>query len=97
MARRRYLVMYDIRDDGRLRRVHDIVKAHGDRLQYSVYICDLSPSERVSLRWQLEEQINSLEDAVALLDLGELDRRGTTVFEFLGVHPTLPHGGATVI
>lgn len=96
MARRRYLVMYDIRHDGRLRRVHDVVKGHGDRLQYSVYVCDLSPSELISLRWQLEEEINSLEDAIALLDLGEPDR-GSSAFEFLGVHPTLPDSGATVI
>lgn len=97
MARRRFLVMYDIRDDGRLRRVHDVVKSHGDRLQYSVYVCDLSRSELIGLRWQLEDQINALEDAVAILDLGDAGGRGTAAFEFLGVHPILPSSGATVI
>ncbi len=97
MARRRYLVMYDIRHDGRLRRVHDVVKAHGDRLQYSVYICDLSRSELIGLRWQLEDEINALEDAVAILDLGEPGGSGTAAFEFLGVHPTLPTSDATVV
>lgn len=97
MARRRYIVMYDIRHDVRLRRVHDVVKGYGDRLQYSVYICDLSPSELIDMRWKIEDEINSLEDAVALLDLGEPDGRGTSAFQFLGVRPALPDGGATVI
>lgn len=96
MARRRYLVMYDIHHDVRLRRVHQIVKGFGDRLQYSVYICDLSPSELIRMRWELNDEINSLEDAIAVLDLGSLDRH-SDVFEFLGVRPNLPQQGATVI
>lgn len=96
MARRRYLVMYDIRNEVRLRRVHQMVKGFGDRLQYSVYVCDLSPSELVRLRWELNDEINSLDDAVAILDLGALDRH-RALFEFLGVRPDLPTQGATVI
>lgn len=97
MARRRYLVMYDIRQDVRLRRVHQVVKGYGDRLQYSVYICDLSPSELIKMRWELGDEINALDDAIAILDLGEPDRRGTSAFEFLGVRPDLPESGAIVI
>lgn len=97
MARRRYLVMYDIRHEVRLRRVHEVVTGYGDRLQYSVYVCDLSRAELVRLRWDLGDEINEFEDEVAILDLGEPDGRGTSAFEFLGVHPALPVAGATVI
>lgn len=97
MARRRYLVMYDIRDELRLRRVHDVVKGYGDRLQYSVYVCDLSPTELTNLKWEVGDEINALEDAVAILDLGDPERPGSTRFDFLGVRPQLPSSGATVV
>lgn len=88
--------MYDIRHEVRLRRVHQVVKAFGDRLQYSVDVCDLSPAELIRMRWELNDAMNLLEDAVAILDLGDLDRRGPA-FEFLGVRPRLPTTDATVI
>ena len=53
--RRRYLVCYDVRDDGRLRRVHSTVKGYGYPLQYSVFVCDLSDAEKVGLRWDVGE------------------------------------------
>jgi CRISPR-associated protein Cas2 len=37
--RHRYIVAYDIRDEVRLRRVHDVVRGYGIRLQYSVFLC----------------------------------------------------------
>lgn len=52
--------MYDISDDRRLRLVHDVVRSHGSRFQYSVYLCDLSPRELVALRWQVGEVMDHL-------------------------------------
>ena len=49
MARRRYLIAYDIRDPQRLRRICKLMEAHGERLQYSVFICDLSRGELAQL------------------------------------------------
>ena len=37
-GRRRWIVAYDIRDPKRLRKVYEVVRDHGDRLQYSVFI-----------------------------------------------------------
>lgn len=92
MARRRYLVMYDIRNEGRLRRVFEVVSSFGDRLQYSVYVCDLNPSELINLRWKLGDAYNSREDSIAILDMGELSRQkeGRGGFTFMGVQPDLP-------
>jgi hypothetical protein len=36
MARRRYLMAYDIADPRRLRRICTLMEDHGERLQYSV-------------------------------------------------------------
>jgi len=42
MARRRYLVAYDIRDDRRLRSIAGCMEGYGTRIQYSVFVCDCS-------------------------------------------------------
>jgi CRISPR-associated protein Cas2 len=54
-ARRRWLVAYDIRDEVRLRQVYAIVRSHGDRLQYSVFLCDLTAVEKLNLKSALRE------------------------------------------
>jgi CRISPR-associated protein Cas2 len=66
----RYLVMYDIRTPQRLRRVHDIAVDFGERLQYSVYICDLTPQQLVGFRARIREVIHLDEDSVSIFDLG---------------------------
>lgn len=95
--RRRHLVAYDICDDGRLRRVHQTVKGYGRSLQYSVFLCDLSHAEKVSLRWELEELIDPSFDRVMFVDLGDPHSQGIECFEFLGQAPHLPTGGAHIV
>ena len=41
-----FLVCYDIADDKRLRKVFKTCCNFGDHLQFSVFECDLSPSEK---------------------------------------------------
>lgn len=89
--------MYDISDDKRLRLVHDVAKAFGYSMQYSVFLCDLSPRELVELRWKLSEAINLKADSVAMVDLGEVDRTGIRCFSFLGKRPKFPADGPTVV
>lgn len=45
MARRRYLISYDISDPKRLRSTFNLMKGYGKWLQYSVFVCDLSKAE----------------------------------------------------
>lgn len=94
--RRRYLVTYDIRNAGRLRRVHDVVLDYGDRLQYSVYLCDLTKVELVRLRRELSEEMNLSVDAVSLFDLGVPASRHAARVEHLGPEPSVPSGGHEV-
>ena len=44
-----FLVCYDVADDKRLRRAFKTCCNFGDHLQYSVFECDLNPSEKIEL------------------------------------------------
>lgn len=96
-TRRRWLVAYDIRDEGRLRRVHDIVRSHGERFQYSVFICDLTSVEKLQLKTSLREVVNQQCDSVAFIDLGEPGRRTCARIESLGTLPPLPSDGPMIV
>jgi CRISPR-associated protein Cas2 len=79
-----YIVSYDISDPKRLRRVHRTMRGFGDPLQYSVFRCVLSPSERVLLLEALSEIIHHREDQVMLIHLGPADGRAGESIETLG-------------
>lgn len=82
--RNRFIVSYDISDPKRLRRVHRVMRGYGEALQYSVFRCDLSPSERILLLEALTPEINHRDDQIMLIDLGPADRRGSESIETLG-------------
>lgn len=95
MARRRYLLGYDISDPARLRQVHLCAKRYGYPLQYSLFVCDVDEMELTGLKWELSDLIHHRVDRVVLIDLGaslQEDR-----FEFLGVRPGLPGSGPTIV
>jgi len=70
MARRHFLVSYDIADDKRRTRVFNLLHANGDHAQFSVFLCQLNPAELASLRLELVPLIRANEDQVMILDLG---------------------------
>jgi CRISPR-associated protein Cas2 len=94
--RKRYLVCYDIREPGRLRRVHKTMKSFGWSMQYSTFVCDLDPSEVFSLRAKIGALIHHEVDSVALIDCGDPTERGKQCFSFLGPIPELPVAGSVV-
>lgn len=96
MERRRYLVAYDIANPRRLRAVHRIVVAHGDSLQYSVYLCDLTEVELVGLRGKLRDVIHHGEDAVSIFDLGLVSGSGVRRVQHLGRPATEPSDGPAI-
>ncbi|MGE3537987.1 MAG: CRISPR-associated endonuclease Cas2 [Candidatus Tectimicrobiota bacterium] len=79
-----YLVAYDIADPKRLQRVHRTMRGYGDPLQYSVFRCILSPSERILLTEALTPLINHREDQVMFVNIGPADGRSQASFETLG-------------
>lgn len=95
MARRRYLVAYDIRDEKRLRSIASSMEGWGTRVQYSVFICDLSDSEKFAMRADLESRMKMTEDSIMIIDLGAPS--DSSCFQFLGHHEKLPTSSAVII
>ena len=97
MDRRRYLVAYDIADSARLRKTHVTMKGFGFALQYSLFICDLDAMEKIGMKDAVGRVIHHAKDRIAIVDLGDAMQRGARCFEFMGVRPTLPSSGATIV
>jgi CRISPR-associated protein Cas2 len=72
-GRHRLVIAYDIRDPGRLRRTHATMLGFGDPLQYSVFLCDLSSTERALMEAALLRVIRPSSDSVVVVDLGPSD------------------------
>jgi len=79
-----YLVCYDVADDKRLRRTYKKMRGFGDPLQYSVFRCELSPTEKQLMKGALWEILNWQHDRVMLVDLGPTGARGDECVEFWG-------------
>ena len=88
--RNRYLLAYDVRDPKRLRRVHQVAKAFGYALQYSVFVCDLTAEELFALKSRLSDEMHQGVDSVGLFDLGPPRGRGIECVEYLGVRRAVP-------
>lgn len=96
-ARRIYTVSYDIRDKKRLRLVHRTMRAFGDPLQYSVFRCELSPTEHARLIARLSDVINAKQDQVMLVNLGPVGGAVEDRIQFLGRHDAPPERAPVVL
>jgi len=92
-----YLVAYDIADDKRLRKVYKKMRGFGASLQFSVFCCELSASERQLMKEQLWEILNLKEDRMMIVDLGPVGARGDDCIEFWGEPRESPERGAVII
>ncbi|MCC6626824.1 MAG: CRISPR-associated endonuclease Cas2 [Chloroflexi bacterium] len=63
-----YLVAYDVRGDGRLRRTARLIEGYGERVQYSLFRCRLSARELERLRWELARLLEP-EDSLLIIPL----------------------------
>ena len=70
MARRRFLVTYDVADDKRRGKVFKALRDVGDHVQFSVFLCCLNERERVMLRGRIDSLIDHRADQVMTVDLG---------------------------
>ncbi len=92
-----WLVTYDVCDPKRLARVFKTLRGFGDHLQYSVFRCELSPSERVKLEAKLSPLLKHDEDQVLIINLGPAEGRARKAFTALGRPYTHPERHAIVV
>jgi len=95
MARRRYFIAYDIADPVRLRRICTLMEDHGERLQHSVFLCDLTRAERVELEEVVVAIMNLTHDSVVQIDLGPAT--APAVVRALGRPRRLPVTGPQIV
>lgn len=81
-----YLISYDVRDPGRLRRAAKAILGRGERVQYSVYRCRLTKVELEKLLWQMSQ---FLEEEDSLLIIG-LCKGCVSKIEQIGHHHEWP-------
>lgn len=92
VARRRYLMAYDIADPKRLRRICTLMEDHGERLQYSVFLDDLAVAE---LESAVTEVMHVQEDSVVQIDLRSL--HAAAPVRALGSPRPLPTTGPGIV
>ena len=83
--RHTYIITYDICEARRLRAVFQLMQGYGTHRQYSVFECELNPTELAELRGRLSAIINHDEDQVMFADLGPTEGRGGTAITAIGL------------
>lgn len=58
------IVSYDIPEDKRRTKIHKILKSYGQWMQYSVFECDLTPTQYAKLRSRLSKVIEPDRDSI---------------------------------
>lgn len=93
-----FLLCYDVADEKRLRKTYKKLCGFGDPLQFSVFRCELSPTEKHLLKEALWDILNWAEDRVMLVDLGPIGARGDECVEFWGTpRVEIPQRSAMIV
>ena len=82
---RRYLVTYDVAQDRRRTRLAKELEHYGDRIQYSVFLFDISPAAMLRLKTEILDLVDVGEDSVLICDLGLKSEVSDKNFQYLGV------------
>lgn len=81
---RRTLICYDVVDDKRRGRLAKVLGKYGDRIQYSVFVVDISPARFLRLKEEVTTKIQLGEDSVLFCDLGRVSELSENRFSYLG-------------
>ena len=66
----RIIVVYDIKDNKRRRKIGDILEGYGKRVNFSVFECELKHSkQRKEMENDLREILNEKEDSLRLYSI----------------------------
>ena len=92
------LISYDVSTESeggkqRLRRVARACRDFGQRVQYSVFECEVDPAQLVKLKHRLLKEIDAQKDSLRFYHLGSNWKRRV---EHVGAKPTLDLDGPLV-
>ena len=68
--RRIYLCSYDVAEDKRRTKLFELLKDHGEHVQYSVFLCSLTMTEMRRLSSCATEIIHHEDDQLLVIDIG---------------------------
>ena len=93
------LVSYDVattdrEGQRRLRRVAQVCKNYGQRVQYSVFECIVDPAQWTRLRQRLENEIKPSEDSLRFYFLGTNWQKRV---EHVGAKPSFDQDGPLIV
>jgi CRISPR-associated protein Cas2 len=93
------LVAYDVETESkggqrRLRRVAKACQDFGQRVQFSIFECNVDPAQWVNLRSRLVQEIDPAKDSLRFYFLGANWRRRV---EHIGAKPTYDPEGPIII
>jgi CRISPR-associated protein Cas2 len=91
-----YLCTYDVSDDKRRTRLFNLLKDHGEHVQYSVFLRELSPMERTALARRGQEFLNHEQDQLLIIRVGPSGLDWTAHLDCVGKHWT-PETRSTII
>ena len=94
---RRHLIAYDIADDRRRVKIANFLSAHGDRVQYSVFVVDCRPAKLIRIRARLANLIKTGEDSILLCDLGPPELTASDTMQYLGNRRTITSDTMTIV
>lgn len=87
-TRRHYIISYDIasdkQGDKRRNKIYESLLARGDHAQFSVFFCQLNPTELAQLRDQLLQIVHHDQDQILLIDLGPAHNPLEGGIEYIG-------------
>jgi CRISPR-associated protein Cas2 len=93
------LVAYDVETESkggqrRLRRVARACQGFGQRVQFSIFECNIDPAQWVNLRSRLVQEIDPAKDSLRFYFLGANWRRRV---EHIGAKPTYDPEGPIIV
>jgi CRISPR-associated protein Cas2 len=65
------VISYDISDNKRRTKIHNILKSYGEWVQYSIFECELTKTQYAKLRQRLSKLLQSESDNIRFYFLGE--------------------------
>jgi CRISPR-associated protein Cas2 len=91
-----YVVCYDISNDRRRRKLDKLLKGYGQRVQESVFECDLDTNKLVELEEKITRRIEPEDDSVRIYRICAACRTAIKVIG-RGPEPSEPAGNFEVV